>query len=224
MTKEEKKAAIKRRKQSLNAGQRFYAVIKQILSFIIAVPALILCLPLFAVVAILIKLDDHGPVIFKQLRTGKYGQNFYVYKFRTMKVENDALNFGVENQYTKIGKFLRSTSIDELPQLVNIVRGEMCFIGPRPWMVEYFQLMNAQQRHRVDVTPGISGLAQAKGRNDLTIFEKIDYDLEYIKHYSFTEDIKVIFLSIEAVLSQAGADAGKSVIQEDLDNLKSQQF
>ena len=222
MTKEEKKAAKAHRRQSLSLRQRFYAYVKRVLSFVIAFPMSIALAPLFVVVAVAIKADDRGPVFFKQLRTGKYGQNFYVYKFRTMRADNDALNFGIENQYTKTGKFLRATSIDELPQLYNIIRGEMCFIGPRPWMTEYYDLMNARQRHRVDVTPGITGLAQAKGRNDISIFEKIDYDLDYIKHYSFKEDVKVVLLSVEAVLSRTGADASKSTIQTELDNLKSQ--
>lgn len=139
-----------------------------------------------------------------------------------MRVDNDALDFARENQYTRIGSFLRKTSLDELPQLINIVRGEMCFIGPRPWMVEYFKLMNKEQRHRVDVLPGITGLAQAKGRNSIDIFDKINYDLEYIRHYSLKEDIKVVLLTAETVIAQTGADASKSNLQDELQSLKSQ--
>ena len=202
--------------------QRIYAMIKRIFGLLISIPLFTICLPLFFIISLLIKLDDHGPVIFKQLRTGKDGKDFYVFKFRTMQTDNDVLNFNKENQYTRIGRLLRATSLDELPQLINIIRGEMCFIGPRPWIVEYFKLMNEQQRHRVDVTPGLTGLAQAKGRNAITIFEKIDYDLEYIKHYSFKEDIMVIWLSIKTVLLQSGADASKSTIQNELGSLKEQ--
>ena len=202
--------------------QKAYAIFKRILSFLIATVGLMALSPIFLVIILAIKLDDKGPAFFKQLRTGKGGQNFYIYKFRTMCVDNNALDFAHENQYTRIGRFLRKTSLDELPQLINIVRGEMCFIGPRPWMVEYFKYFNEEQKHRVDVLPGITGLAQAKGRNAIDVFDKINYDLEYIRHYSLREDIKVVFLSVETVLAQTGADASKSALQDELQSLKSQ--
>ena len=202
--------------------QKAYAIFKRILSFLIATVGLMALSPIFLLIILAIKLDDKGPAFFKQLRTGKGGQNFYIYKFRTMRVDNNALDFARENQYTRIGRFLRKTSLDELPQLINIVRGEMCFIGPRPWMVEYFKYFNEEQKHRVDVTPGITGLAQAKGRNSIDVFDKINYDLEYIRHYSLKEDIKVVFLSVETVLAQTGADASKSALQDELQSLKSQ--
>ena len=202
--------------------QKAYAIFKRILSFLIATVGLMALSPIFLLIILAIKLDDKGPAFFKQLRTGKGGQNFYIYKFRTMRVDNDALDFAHENQYTRIGRFLRKTSLDELPQLINIVRGEMCFIGPRPWMVEYFKYFNEEQKHRVDVLPGITGLAQAKGRNAIDVFDKINYDLEYIRHYSLKEDIKVVFLSVETVLAQTGADASKSALQDELQSLKSQ--
>ena len=202
--------------------QKAYAIFKRILSFLIATVGLMALSPIFLLIILAIKLDDKGPAFFKQLRTGKGGQNFYIYKFRTMRADNDALDFSHENQYTRIGRFLRKTSLDELPQLINIVRGEMCFIGPRPWMVEYFKYFNEEQKHRVDVLPGITGLAQAKGRNAIDVFDKINYDLEYIRHYSLKEDIKVVFLSVETVLAQTGADASKSALQDELQSLKSQ--
>ena len=102
--------------------------------------------------------------------------------------------------------------------------GNMSFIGPRPWIPEYFENMNKEQRHRVDVTPGLTGLAQAKGRNNISIFDKINYDLEYIDNYRFIEDIKVIFLTIKTVLTKEGADAGKSTIQNELEDLKTQKI
>lgn len=201
----------------------FYGYFKRVVSFIIATIGLICLMPVALLIILAIKLDDKGPAFFKQLRTGRGGKNFYIYKFRTMRVDNDALDFARENQYTRIGSFLRKTSLDELPQLINIIRGEMCFIGPRPWMVEYFKYFNEEQKHRVDVTPGITGLAQAKGRNAIDVFDKINYDLEYIRHYSLKEDIKVVFLSVETVLAQTGADASKSALQDELQSLKSQQ-
>ena len=119
-----------------------------------------------------------------------------------------------------IGKILRKTSLDELPQLINILRAEMSFIGPRPWITDYYDAMNEAQRHRNDVRPGITGLAQAMGRNTLDIFQKISYDLEYIRYYSLWMDIKVVLLSIKAVFTAKGADAGKGTIQNELEALK----
>ena len=178
--------------------------------------------PIMLIIAIAIKLDSEGPVIFKQKRTGKYGKVFEVWKFRTMAANNDVHNFKKADQHTKVGTFLRKTSLDELPQLFNIVFGEMSFIGPRPWITDYFENMNEEQRHRVDVTPGMTGLAQAKGRNNISIFDKINYDLEYIDNYGLIEDIKVVLLTIKTVLSKEGADAGKNTIQTELEDLKTQ--
>ena len=174
--------------------------------------------------AIAIKLDSKGPAIFKQTRTGRYGKNFNVWKFRTMAANNDVHDFSKKDQHTKVGTFLRKTSLDELPQLFNIFVGKMSFIGPRPWITDYYENMNEEQRHRNDVRPGLTGLAQAKGRNNISIFEKINYDLEYIKNYGLIEDIKVIFLTIKTVFSKEGADAGKNVIQNELEDLKTQEI
>lgn len=154
----------------------------------------------------------------------KYGKVFHVWKFRTMVADNDVRDFSKSDQHTRVGTFLRKTSLDELPQLFCIFLGKMSFIGPRPWITDYFDNMNEEQRHRVDVTPGLTGLAQAKGRNTISIFDKINYDLEYIDDYGFLEDIKVIFLTIKVVLTKEGADAGKSTIQTELEDLKTQQI
>lgn len=199
-----------------------YEIIKTIGEFLIALFGIIVFSPIMIVVAIAIKLDSEGPVIFKQERTGKYGKNFQVWKFRTMHVQNDVHDFSKGDQHTKVGTFLRKTSLDELPQLFNILFHQMSFIGPRPWITDYYDNMNEEQKHRVDVTPGITGLAQAKGRNSISIFEKINYDLEYIDNYGLVEDIKVVFLTIKTVLSKEGADAGKSTIQNELEDLRTQ--
>ena len=137
-----------------------------------------------------------------------------------MAASNNVRDFTKADQHTKVGTFLRKTSLDELPQFFSILMGHMSFIGPRPWIPEYFENMNEEQRHRVDVTPGLTGLAQAKGRNSISIFDKINYDLEYIDNYGFIEDIKVVFLTIKTVLTKEGADAGKSTIQNELEDLK----
>ena len=189
---------------------------------ILAIFGLIVCLPLCLIISIAIKLDSKGPVLFKQKRTGKNGRLFTMYKFRTMTVDNDVHDFTQKDNHTRVGNILRKTSLDEIPQLISIATGKMSFIGPRPWIPDYFDNMNEIQRHRFCVRPGLTGLAQAKGRNDISIFDKIKYDLEYIKNYSFRQDLIVIALTIKAVFTAKGADAGKATIQNELEDLKKQ--
>lgn len=199
-----------------------YRVIKRIIGFVLALIMVILSSPFLLLISIAIKLDSKGPVIFKQERTGYKGKTFMLYKFRSMVIDNDVHNFSVQDKHTKVGSFIRKTSLDELPQLFNILKGDMAFIGPRPWITDYYENMTRFQRKRCDVLPGITGLAQASGRNNITIFDKINYDLEYVKNYSFCLDIKIIFLTIKAVFSKEGADAGKSTIEDELNALKNQ--
>jgi len=165
---------MKENRRNWNLGKSFYSVVKRIFDTSVALFGLLVAAPIMIIIALAIKLDSEGPVIFKQKRTGKYGKVFEVWKFRTMAANNDVHNFKKADQHTKVGTFLRKTSLDELPQLFNIVFGEMSFIGPRPWITDYFDNMNEEQRHRVDVTPGMTGLAQAKGRNNISIFDKIN--------------------------------------------------
>lgn len=199
-----------------------FAGTKFLFDRLLAILGLIILSPLMIVISIIIKLDSRGPVFFRQIRTGKRGKNFTMYKFRTMVASNDVYDFSKEDQHTKIGKFLRKTSLDELPQFISIAMGKMSFIGPRPWIPDYYENMNDIQRHRCDVRPGLTGLAQVNGRNTITIFDKIKYDLKYIKDYSLTQDVKIIFLTIKAVFSANGADAGKGTIQNELEDLKNQ--
>ena len=198
---------------------KLFAGIKFFSDRLLALIGLIIALPLMIIIAIAIKLDSRGPVIFKQERTGKRGKLINVYKFRTMVADNDVRDFSKEDQHTKVGKILRKTSLDELPQLYSILIGDMSFIGPRPWIPEYYDNMTEIQRHRYDVRPGLTGLAQVNGRNNITIHDKIKYDLEYIKNYSLRQDIKIIFLTIKCVFTGSGADAGKSTIQNELSDL-----
>lgn len=199
-----------------------YKYVKMLFDFLFALLGIIITSPIMIIIAIAIKLDSKGPVLFKQKRTGKNGKDFYMYKFRSMAVDNDVHDFSKKDQHTKVGTFIRKTSLDELPQFFNIVRFEMSFIGPRAWITDYYELMSEEQRHRCDVLPGITGLAQANGRNNITIFDKINYDLEYIDNFSFMQDMKVIFLTVKTVLSKSGADAGKSTIQDELEALRKQ--
>lgn len=201
----------------------FFAGNKFLFDRIIAIIGLIVLLPLFIIIAIAIKIDSKGPVFFKQERSGKNGKIFTMYKFRTMVVENNVHDFSKADQHTKVGDFLRRTSLDELPQLISIATGKMSFIGPRPWIPDYVENMNDIQRHRCCVRPGLTGLAQVKGRNTISIFEKIQYDLEYIENYSLRQDLKIIFWTVKAVFTAKGADAGKGTIKNELDDLKNQE-
>lgn len=204
--------------------KKMYRYVKRILDLIIAIVLMIILLIPMIIIGILIKLDSKGPVLFKQERTGKNGKIFLLYKFRSMAVDNDVHDFSKSDKHTKIGTILRKLSLDELPQLINILKGEMSFIGPRPWIPDYYENMNEHQRHRNDVLPGITGLAQAKGRNNISIISKINYDLEYVQNYSLIQDIKIFFLTIKTVLSKEGADAGKNTIQTELETLKTQEL
>ena len=199
-----------------------YKYVKRGIDLVMAVLLLIIFLIPMLIIAVLIKLDSKGPVLFKQKRTWLKGKVFNLYKFRSMVTDNDVHDFSKGDQHTKVGNILRKTSLDELPQIINILKGEMSFIGPRPWITDYYDNMNEKQRHRNDVLPGITGLAQAKGRNNIRINEKINYDLEYVKNYSFRQDVKIVFLTIKTVLSKEVADAGKNTIQNELEDLKTQ--
>ncbi len=201
-----------------------YKYLKRTLDLIIAIILLIIFLIPMTIIGIIIKLDSKGPMLFKQVRTGKDGKEFYLYKFRSMAIDNDVHDFSEQDRHTKVGTVIRKLSLDELPQIINILKGEMSFIGPRPWIPDYYESMNEIQRHRCDVLPGITGLAQAKGRNGISILKKINYDLEYVENYSLLEDIKIIFLTVKTVLSKEGADAGKSTIQTELTTLKTQEL
>lgn len=203
----------------MNTNIKHYYYFKRIYDFTFALLGLIVLSPIILILSIAIKLDSKGSVIFKQIRTGKNGKTFMLYKFRSMTVNNDVHNFSQKDQHTKVGAFMRKTSLDEIPQLINIIKGDMSFIGPRPWIPDYYERMNEAQRHRYDVLPGITGLAQTKGRNNISIFQKINYDLEYINNYSLKEDIKILFLTIKTVLSKEGADAGKNTIKNELEEL-----
>ena len=174
------------------------------------------------IIALMIKLDSRGPVLFVQKRTGKNGKPFNLYKFRSMSVNNDVHDFSKENEVTKMGDFLRKTSLDELPQLINVLKNDMSFIGPRPWIEDYCKYFTERQKRRLDVAPGMTGLAQAVGRNNLSIKDKINLDIEYVDNLSFKMDVKVTMGTIKTVFSKQGAEISKSGIQDELEELKSQ--
>ncbi len=187
-----------------------YKYIKRSLDLITALFLVIILSPVMLIAAILIAVNRDGPILFKQERPGKDGKIFTVYKFRTMstmlrdKNGNELSDF---DRMTKIGNILRKTSVDELPQLFNIIKGEMSFIGPRPLLKEYLELYSPEQMRRHNVLPGISGWAQVNGRNTLTWDEKFAYDVYYVDHYSLKMDLKIFFKTIENVISQDGINS-----------------
>jgi len=197
-----------------------YHFVKRTFDIVFALVGVIAASPLFLIVAIAIKTTSKGPVFFRQRRTGKDGKEFDILKFRSMVADNDVRDLSKGDQYTTVGKFIRRTSIDELPQLINIVKGEMSFVGPRPWIPEYWQNMNDEERERNSVRPGITGLAQVMGRNSINIFEKIGHDLKYVQSASILMDLKVMFLTIKTAVVGKSVSNGKSGIAEDIEDLK----
>lgn len=187
-----------------------YRYIKRIMDFTVALLLLVILSPLMLLATVLIAAKHDGPVLFKQERPGKDGRIFTVYKFRTMSTrlyDKNGRELSDLERMTGVGKLLRKTSIDELPQLLNILKGEMSFIGPRPLLTEYLELYSPEQMRRHEVLPGISGWAQVNGRNTLTWEEKFAYDVYYVDHYSFKMDMKIFFKTIENVIRQDGINS-----------------
>lgn len=191
--------------------------IKRILDIILSFLALVILSPLLILTAFLIRIKLGAPVFFKQLRPGKNEKIFGILKFRTMtdaKDENGNL-LPDEIRLTRFGQFLRSTSIDELPELLNILNGDMSIVGPRPLLVQYLERYNEEQKHRHDVKPGLTGLAQVNGRNGITWEEKFHYDLEYAKNITFYGDCKIIFQTVMKVFGREGISSATSVTMEE---------
>ena len=191
--------------------------IKRILDIILSFLALVILSPLLILTAFLIRIKLGEPVFFKQLRPGKNEKIFGILKFRTMtdaKDENGNL-LPDEIRLTRFGQFLRSTSIDELPELLNILNGDMSIVGPRPLLVQYLERYNEEQKHRHDVKPGLTGLAQVNGRNGITWEEKFHYDLEYVKNITFYGDCKIIFQTVMKVFGREGISSITSVTMEE---------
>ena len=191
--------------------------IKRPQDIVLSAAALVVLSPVLAVTAGLVKKRLGSPVIFAQERPGKDGKIFRLYKFRTMTDEKDAEGnlLSDEVRLTPFGQKLRSTSIDELPELWNVLKGDMSVVGPRPLLVKYLPRYNEHQARRHEVRPGITGWAQIHGRNTLSWEDKFDYDVEYVDHVSFTGDWKIIFRTIGAVLHREGISSETSVTMED---------
>ena len=184
---------------------------------VLSAAALVVLSPVLAVTAGLVKKRLGSPVIFAQERPGKDGKIFRLYKFRTMTDERDAEGnlLPDEVRLTPFGQKLRSTSIDELPELWNVLKGDMSVVGPRPLLVKYLPRYNAHQARRHEVRPGITGWAQIHGRNTVSWEDKFDYDVEYVDSISFVKDWKIIFRTIGAVLHREGISSETSATMED---------
>lgn len=191
--------------------------IKRFLDFILSLIAIIILSPVLLIVAILVRIKLGSPIIFKQERPGLHEKIFTLYKFRTMTDAKDKEGNLLPDdiRLTKFGKLLRSTSLDELPELFNILKGDMSIVGPRPLLVKYLPLYNEQQKHRHDVRPGFTGWAQCNGRNAISWEDKFKLDIYYIRHISFLLDIKIILKTVKTVLLREGISSDKSVTMEE---------
>lgn len=187
-----------------------YRIVKRILDFLVSLLGLIFISPVLLLLALGVKLDSKGPAIFRQVRLGKGGKPFEMLKFRSMVVGAEHTGTGVysaedDPRVTKFGKILRATGLDELPQLVNILIGEMSFIGPRPVLTYHpwrYEEYTEEQKKRFEVRPGVTGWAQVNGRKTLIWTERLKYDAEYVENLSFLFDLKILFLTFKAVLGQ----------------------
>ena len=192
-----------------------YLIFKRAFDIFFSFVGLLFLIPLFLVVSLAIRIDSKGRAIFKQVRVGKDCKKFNIIKFRTMAINAEGVN-----EVTKLGKFLRKTSIDELPQLINVLIGEMSFIGPRPWIEEYTNYFTETEKRRSEVLPGLSGWAQVKGRNGISIQEKLELDIWYVDNISFKTDLTILFKTIQIVLKKTNTSITENGIKNELDELK----
>ena len=198
-------------------------ILKRLFDFTVSLIMLLILWPLMIIIAALIKIDSPGPAVFKQKRLGKNGKVFTMYKFRSMKQNSEHTGSGVysgkgDTRVTKLGKILRATSIDELPQLVNIIKGDMSFIGPRPPLTYHpwkWEEYTDEQKRMFEVRPGLTGWAQVHGRKNLEWNERIRLNVWYVDNVSFWLDVKILFLTIGKVFSSAdNQNTGETVVRD----------
>jgi lipopolysaccharide/colanic/teichoic acid biosynthesis glycosyltransferase len=189
-------------------SRKMKELIKRIFDVFVSLLAIILLLPIFVIIVIVIKISDKGPAIFKQERTGKGGKPFIFYKFRTMKVHADPFGqsprSGDDPRLIKQGKFLREYSLDELPQLFNVIKGDMSIVGPRPLYITQIAKLTDYHKKRLLVKPGLTGFSQLYGRSGLTEKPNLDLEIEYVEKQSFWLDIKIILLTLGVVFGKKG--------------------
>jgi len=207
-------------------GGLYRRYFKRPLDFTLSLVAIVLSSPLSLIIALFVRIKLGSPVIFKQERAGLNEKVFTIYKFRTMTNEKDdkGILLPDEVRLTNFGKFLRSTSLDELPELFNVLKGDMSIVGPRPLLAEYLPLYNAHQRRRHEVRPGLTGWALVHGRNAISWEEKFNYDVEYVDKLSFALDVKIVFLTIKKVLQREGiTQEGKATMEYFRGNAEAQE-
>ena len=190
---------------------------KRFFDFILSLIAIIMLSPVYLIVIVLVRIKLGSPVFFTQKRPGKDEKIFKMYKFRTMtnEVDENGNLLPDDKRLTKFGKLLRSTSLDELPELFNILKGDMSIVGPRPLLVRYLHLYNEYQKHRHDARPGFTGWAQCNGRNSISWEEKFDLDVYYVHHITFLLDVKIIFKTVKTVLCREGISSEASATMEE---------
>jgi len=203
-------------KHELNKTGIYRNYIKRSIDIIFSLVSIIVLSPLLIIVTILVKLKLGSPVLFKQERPGLNEKIFTIYKFRTMTGEKDEKEEPMPDsmRLTKFGKMLRSTSLDELPELINILKSDMSLIGPRPLLVQYLPLYNEYQRRRHEVRPGLSGLAQINGRNAISWEDKFNLDVEYVDNVTFLGDCKIVFATLKTILIREGISSDTSATME----------
>ena len=199
-------------------------LIKPILDFILAFLLIIIFSPIILIVALLVKLKLGSPILFTQERPGLNGKIFRIYKFRTMSDERDSKGdlLSDELRLKGFGKLIRKSSLDELPQLFNVLKGEMSFVGPRPLLVEYLKLYNQEQAKRHNVKPGITGWAQVNGRNAISWEEKFKLDVYYVEHISFMLDCKILYMTFFKVLKRKDINSNTNITMEKFTGNKSE--
>lgn len=198
-------------------NERLYSrIFKRPLDILLSLTALLLVTPILLIICILVRVKLGRPILFKQQRPGLNGQIFLMYKFRTMTDHRDSNGelLPDNERLTKFGKFLRSTSLDELPELFNILKGDMSLVGPRPLLVQYLPLYNEHQSMRHAVRPGLTGYAQVRGRNAITWEEKFELDVKYVNNISFLGDCKIILLTVKKVLLREGIHSDTAATME----------
>ena len=191
--------------------------IKRLLDIILSLAALMVLLPILLLTAVLVRIKLGSPVIFRQERPGRYGKIFRLYKFRSMTDDRDETGNLLPDdlRLTRFGRLLRSTSLDELPELLNIVRGDMSIVGPRPLLVKYLPLYNDEQKHRHDVRPGLTGWAQVHGRNLLSWEDKFRCDVWYTRNISFATDVRIVLLTVKCIFAREGISSETAATMEE---------
>ncbi len=202
--------------QQTRTNSFYPSVVKPVIDITVAFVVFVVLLPVFLIVTILLAVANSGKPFFFQMRPGKNGRIFKVIKFKTMNDRRDEKGELLPDakRLTPVGRFIRKTSLDEIPQMLNVIKGDMSLIGPRPLLVEYLPLYNTAQKRRHEVKPGITGWAQVNGRNTISWEQKFEYDVWYVDHVSFSLDLKIVLMTIRNVVRSEGISSATSATME----------